>query len=602
MKMPSSTGIDRPFPGVPSSDRYLAIGPIEDARTRICRLIERGEGLGVVIGPAGTGKTLLCQRIAAQYRATFAVVMLGDIRVSSRMGLIQQVLFHLRQPHQGMDEQTMQMTLIDCLTKGNDFARPLLLIIDEAQMLNVELLDEIRMLTNLIRDGRPLVQTILVGNPRLEDPLADPQLESLAQRIAARCYLHPMNHGETAQYVRSMLAVTGMTINDDAIASVYHACAGVPRLINQLMNQSLDFASLHRKRTVDDACVQHAWADLQQLPSPMLEPQLKPRRAPIEFGELDQDTELTAALEADKPFVYEPAKAKASRACNAEVCSGTCENTTAQAQYFDIESILSSPIVCLPDAMPMEDHRTAHDRVEPTHAEAKRAELRPVATEATAPVSLKTTHTTLVPPMKKAERKLSRAELFGIDFSDEMLVNVKLADSPRKEPASKPVVKKSEVATPAAMPMTTIKRAADPAEEEISLHSEILKMSRTAKQAADSRSVVSKLEPSVDTETETTPMRASLSWAPTANTKDVTFEEMPNESVDVPAAMAVVWSEDDQTNQSIDDRDILVIEDEVTVMVDPPAAGVIGSGALRQPPMQVERQYQNLFSRLRGKE
>lgn len=564
MKMPSSTGIDRPFPGVPSSDRYLAIGPIEEARTRICRLIERGEGLGVVIGPAGTGKTLLCQRIAAQYRASFAVVMLGDIRVSSRMGLIQQVLFHLRQPHQGMDEQTMQMTLIDCLTKGNDFARPLLLIIDEAQMLNVELLDEIRMLTNLIRDGRPLVQTILVGNPRLEDPLADPQLESLAQRIASRCYLHPMNHGETAQYVRSMLAVTGMTIHDDAIASVYHACAGVPRLINQLMNQSIDFAALHRKRTVDDACVQYAWADLQQLPSPMLEPQLKPRRSEIEFGELDQDTEMAAAFEADRPFVYEPAKAKANRSCDADTCSGSCEEATTQAQYFDIESILSSPIVCLPDAMP--------------------------------------SHTPIVPPMKKAERKLTREELFGIDFSDEMLVNVKLADSARKEPLSKPVVKKSEVATPAAIPMSVMKRPADPAEEEISLHSEILKMSRTAKQAADSRSVISDFEPVVETEIETTPKRASLPWAPASGTKEITFEEMPNESVDVPAPMAVVWSEDDPMNQSIDDRDILVVEDEVTLMVDPPAAGVIGSGALRQPPMQVERQYQNLFSRLRGKE
>src|SRR5687768_15299397 len=73
MKMPSPAGIDRPFPNVPTCDRYLAIGSIEDARSRICKMIDRCEGLGVVIGPPGTGKTLLCQRVAAQYRSTHAV-------------------------------------------------------------------------------------------------------------------------------------------------------------------------------------------------------------------------------------------------------------------------------------------------------------------------------------------------------------------------------------------------------------------------------------------------------------------------------------------------------------------------------------------------
>ncbi|MGV3486117.1 MAG: AAA family ATPase, partial [Planctomycetaceae bacterium] len=147
MKMPSPTGIDRPFPNVPASDRYLAIGSIEEARCRICKMIDRNEGLGVIIGPPGTGKTLLCQRLAAQYRTTHTVVSLGDIRVSSRTGLIQQVLLQLRLPQQGLDEQAMQLALLECLAKGNDGARSLLLLIDEAQMLSLELLDEIRMLT-----------------------------------------------------------------------------------------------------------------------------------------------------------------------------------------------------------------------------------------------------------------------------------------------------------------------------------------------------------------------------------------------------------------------------------------------------------------------
>jgi type II secretory pathway predicted ATPase ExeA len=573
MKMPSSAGIDRPFPSVPSCDRYLAIGSIEDARGRICRMIDRNEGLGVVIGPPGTGKTLLCQRIAAQYRSTFAVVMLGDIRVSTRMGLIQQVLFHLRQPSQGMDEQAMQLALIDCLTKGNDFARSLLLIIDEAQMLSIELLDEIRMLTNLIRDGRPLVHTLLVGNSRLEDPLADPQMESLSQRIAMRCYLHPMTHNETAQYIRSMLAITGLAIDDDAIASVHHACGGVPRLINQLMNQSLDFATLHRKHKIDDISVQHAWADLQQLPSPVLEPKLKPQSATIEFGDLDsfEAFEFDSPQSATAPkldsvtpptsvrSVAAPSASKESFVTELDACS-----RSVVSQYSDIESILSSPIICF---------------AEPVSSENAAFDPKPSATNpASTPVQLKTTRTTIVPQMKKSERKLNRDELFGIDFSDEMLVDVRLSETASKSGASK-----------ASLPMTVTKSSApakngaDPASEEISLHSEILKMSHTAKQASESRSNLS---------------GGALPWSPHAKIEEVTFDELPLESADVPGPMAVVWSDDEATSP-IDDRDILVIEDEVTLMVDPPAVGKIGSGAMRQPPVQVERQYQGLFSRLR---
>ena len=228
MKMPFPAGVDRPFSSVPVYERYLAIGSIEEARSRICRMIERGDGLGIVVGPPGTGKTLLCQRIAAQFRSSHATVMLGDVRVTSRTGLLQQVLLNLGQPYQGMEESEMQRRLVECLTQGSSGGSALLLVIDEAQLLSTELLEEIRMLTNLIRDGRQLVQTILVGGPKLEDPLADPQMESLSQRIVARCYLHPMTQAESCQYIRSLLAVTGLKIDDDAIAAVHHAC-GVRR-------------------------------------------------------------------------------------------------------------------------------------------------------------------------------------------------------------------------------------------------------------------------------------------------------------------------------------------------------------------------------------
>jgi len=528
MKLSATHGTERLFPSIPVCDGYLAIGSIEDARSRVCRMVDRAEGLAVVVGPPGTGKTLLCQRIAAQHRGTHQIVMVGDMRVSSRMGLMQQVLFQMRIPLKGLDEQAMQIALVESLTKTGDGVRNLLLIIDEAQMLTLELLDEIRMLTNLIRDGRQIVQTVLVGNSKLDDSLADPQLESLAQRIVARCYLHAFNQAETAQYVRSMLVTAGIAIHDDAVSSVHHACAGIPRLINQLMKRGIEFAASDRADRIDDMCIQRAWGGLQQLPSPVVDPKLKPRSSDIEFGELSGDDSAAVIEFAPKASLPTP-------------------------NYFDIESTLgSSSIDCF---APTPSFAAPSKNTTPLPT-AARVGVNPRASESI-PVIMKTTNTTIAPPVSKAERKRQRDDLFGIDFSDEMLVDVTLADHPRS------------------------KKTKDPAAEEISLHGEILKLSHSANQAS-ARPVI---------------RNAALPWAPEAKMFENT-PPLPIDSADVPMPMAVVWDEDLPFSDSADDRDMLVIEEDVTIMVDSPAMG-IGGGAMRQPPRKIEKQYQDLFAKLR---
>ncbi len=352
----SSAATQRAFPSIPVGDQYLAIGSIEDSRMRVCRAIDRGEGLAVVIGPPGTGKSLLCQRIATQYRASHAVVVLGDMRVSSRSGLVQQVLFQLRLPVQGLDEESMQLSLIQCLTDNVDGFRPLLLIIDEAQMLSLELLDEIRMLTNLIRDGRHLVQDDSDWQSTFGRPLADPQLESLVQRIAVRCYLHPMNFGDSLQYIRSLLSPTGLTIDDPAVSAVHHACCGVPRLINQLMTRTLEFATSQRRRLIDEHCVQAAWADLQQLPSPVLEPQLRTPVSTIEFGELS-DASAASPSRATSNAASVGAKADSAVTPLIDLDYEPSEQVSPVSHYVDFASILQSQsIVCFPSHRRFKSH------------------------------------------------------------------------------------------------------------------------------------------------------------------------------------------------------------------------------------------------------
>lgn len=548
MNKPESAEIERPFPGYPVCHRYAAIGSIEEARHRLCRMLDRGEALGVVMGPPGTGKTLLCQKIASLYRHSHAIVALGDIRVSSRLGLIQQVLFHLGKPHQGADESSLHLALVQALTQTADERRSLLLIIDEAQMLSSELLDEVRMMTNFVRQGRPLVQTLLVGGPRLEDSLADPQLESLTQRIAVRCYLHPMNHAEADAYIRGALATLPLSIDPQAITLVHHASGGIPRLINQLMDQAIEFAHASGKLQLDETCVQLAWAELQQLPSPVLDAELRPQTAAVEFGELDE------LVEPSQPEPNQPLAMHSS-----EGAADTPGESDAPA----------------PAAMSLQpaadDHEPVASELEPVAAEltADRVEgdqpLTPYANiasilEATSIDCL--SHAAADCCNSVTDSTPAAEELFGSGFEQELPL---------------------ETVAGQAGPI-----AADPAALEWSLHEEIRRLSATVGAARSNRS---QCELSAAESVELPPQALHNTPVPSA----APAGDVPEELL---SPLAVVWSDEEVAELAGDDRDLLVIEDDVALLAEP-RGSVVASGALRKPTREIEQNYQNLFSRLR---
>jgi type II secretory pathway predicted ATPase ExeA len=281
----------RPFAAVPLVEGYFPGTAAENARLALTRCIERGEGFGMVVGPVGTGKTLLCQKLAEQFKNTFRVVLLASGRLSTRRSLFQAILYELGQPYRGMDEGELRLALVDYLMLGKDQSRGLLLLVDEAHTLPLRLLDELRMLTNLARAGQPLIRLVLAGSGALEERLASPKLDSFNSRIAARCYLEAFNRSETAEYLRAKVALAGGNggeiFSDGACQSVFQATEGVPRLINQLCDHALLVAfSLGRKR-LEAADIEEAWADLQQLPTPWNGDGQSDKPGVIEFGRLD---------------------------------------------------------------------------------------------------------------------------------------------------------------------------------------------------------------------------------------------------------------------------------------------------------------------------
>ncbi len=262
---------DRPFAFQPQVGRYFPAASCEDARQRLARTIERGDGPGVVIGAAGIGKSLLLQVLAAQYREKFDVVLLACAQLCTRRALLQAIHFELGLDYRRRDEGELRLSLLDTLLSGDDATQGLLLLVDEAQALAVHLLEELRLLTNLSRGGAPRVRLVLAGLPALEEKLTSPELQSFSQRLAARCYLAPLTRSETAQYVQAQLAASHAEaeglFNAPALESVFTATDGVPRLVNQVCVRAVELADAQGLKRIDAAVIQAAWADLQQLPS-----------------------------------------------------------------------------------------------------------------------------------------------------------------------------------------------------------------------------------------------------------------------------------------------------------------------------------------------
>lgn len=302
---------DRPFAAQPQVARYFPAASMEDARRRLARSIERGDGPGVAIGGAGIGKSLLLQVLAAQYREKFDVVLLACAQLCTRRALLQAIHFELGLDYRRRDEGELRLSLLDTLLSGDEHTEGLLLLVDEAQALPTHLLEELRLLTNLSRGGVPRVRLVMAGLPSLEEKLASSELQAFSQRLTSRCYLTPLTRAETSQYIRAQLAAAQVDADrlfaSAALDAVFTATDGIPRLVNQVCDRALVMADARRLEKIDASTIQAAWADLQQLPggwetSPSAETTAT-QASVIEFGALSEQPD--APLKSAAPTVVE---------------------------------------------------------------------------------------------------------------------------------------------------------------------------------------------------------------------------------------------------------------------------------------------------------
>ena len=195
----------------------------------------------VITGGIGTGKTTLIRNLLNQLDRDVTVGLITNTHRSFGE-LLQWVLLAFNLEYSGKDRVGLYQTFIDFLIKEYARNRRTVLIVDEAQNMSPEALEELRMLSNVNTDKDQVLQVLLVGQPGLRDTLRRPDLEQFAQRIAVDYHLEGLNSAETRGYIRHRIAVAGGDpdlFEDAACEAIYRHSGGIPRLINLLCDTAL---------------------------------------------------------------------------------------------------------------------------------------------------------------------------------------------------------------------------------------------------------------------------------------------------------------------------------------------------------------------------
>jgi type II secretory pathway predicted ATPase ExeA len=255
---------ERPFTLLPDPD-FIYWTPLH---RRAYSILEYGiltkSPITVITGDVGAGKTTLVQKLLKSIEDDVTVGLISNAQ-GSRGELIQWVLYALDVDTGGATDyvglfQRLQDFLVAEYAKG----KRCILIIDEAQNLSLEGLEELRMLTNVNANKDELLQLVLVGQPELRETIQRPELRQFAQRVVASFHLTGMDRETVARYISHRMKIAGGQGNEftkQACNRVYDASKGVPRLVNQLCDFALVYAATANENLVLSSTVDQVIAD-----------------------------------------------------------------------------------------------------------------------------------------------------------------------------------------------------------------------------------------------------------------------------------------------------------------------------------------------------
>ena len=215
-------------------------------------------GFTVITGEIGSGKTTLVRHLLRKLDGSVNVGLISNTP-EGRQEMLESILMSLDQPFEG-GYSSLFHRFQQYLRAQHATGRRTILIIDEAQNLQPNALESLRMLSNINADKDQFLQLILVGQPQLKDLLCSPQLTQFAQRVSADFHLRPLNPADVAHYIEHRLTAVGARqrlFSVEACELVAQASAGIPRTINILCDTALIYgfsseSSVITKRIVED--------------------------------------------------------------------------------------------------------------------------------------------------------------------------------------------------------------------------------------------------------------------------------------------------------------------------------------------------------------
>ncbi|MBS3732450.1 MAG: AAA family ATPase [Desulfobacterales bacterium] len=266
---------ERPFKLVPTPAYLYLSRSHEEALAHLKYAIAQEEGFVEITGEVGTGKTMLCRVFLENLPSEVETAYIFNPRMNAR-GLLQSINDEFGIRSDGSSTKELIDALNTFLMRKRAAGRRAVLVIDEAQNLDRDVLEQLRLLSNLETVHHKLLQIILVGQPELSEMLDAHELRQLAQRVSLSCRLCPLNAVETGRYISHRIHVASRTpgavsFTRPALRWIYKFSGGIPRLINIVCDRTLLLAFNNNTKKINSRTVRQAIAELsnRQLHTPV---------------------------------------------------------------------------------------------------------------------------------------------------------------------------------------------------------------------------------------------------------------------------------------------------------------------------------------------
>ncbi len=244
---------EKPFKLVPNPDYFFMSRSHEDALAHLTYAISQGDGFAEIIGEVGTGKTTICRTFLENLDENTEAAYVINPKMDSTQ-LLKSINDEFGINSEGANTKDLIDRLNSFLMERRAAGKRAILIIDEAQNLAQEVLEQLRLLSNLETAAEKLLQIILVGQPELGEMLDSYELRQLGQRITLSCHLFPLNYKETKDYIQHRIHIASRKLTvkftRSAFSSIYRFSGGIPRLINITCDRALLIAFGHNQHKI----------------------------------------------------------------------------------------------------------------------------------------------------------------------------------------------------------------------------------------------------------------------------------------------------------------------------------------------------------------